>query len=122
MALRAVRRARGFLPTPRPAVELSPVCLPGGVGNWAPCAVCGSDVTWTMAVAGSDATRVGATHHCRNCGDVVCAFCAPAGDRVGGDRLGEFKRLEDHRVPLPSLGHLEPARVCRTCEFQSYDL
>ena len=122
LALREVRQTRGRHLTPStPPTPFALAKIQGGNG-WAPCFVCGSDVTWTAPVSGSDTARAWATHHCRNCGGIVCAFCAPAGDKVAGDSIGEFVTLSDHRIPLPSRCHLEPARVCRPCSYISYDL
>lgn len=121
-ALRTVWHRRGHAPPPRPPTPFASVIAPGGGANWTPCAVCGSDVIWTAAVAGSDAWRVHATHHCRACGEVVCAFCAPAGDRVAADSLGEFDKLTDRRVPLPSRDYLQAARVCLVCSYNVFDL
>ena len=118
MALRSVWRARGHVPTTTPPVRFAPARMP--TGEWKACNVCGSDVIWVCAFGTSDASRVGATHHCRGCGHVVCAFCAPAGDRVAGDALGEFHTLPDRRCPLPSRGHLEPVRVCRPCSYDGF--
>ena len=75
---------------------------------------------WTSAVRGSDAARAQATHHCRACGRVVCAFGAPAGDAVAGDGIAETVTLPDKRVPLPARGCLGAVRVCRPCHFGSY--
>ena len=148
MALRSVWRARGHVPTTTPPVRFAPARTP--TGQWKACNVCGSDVIWVCAfgtsdaslttrtqasapacmyvlttapsppTGTSDASRVGATHNCRGCGHVVCAFCAPAGDRVAGDALGEFLTLPDRRCPLPSRGHLEPVRVCRPCSYDGF--
>ena len=120
LALRTVWRARGHVPPTTTPVRFAPVRSPGG--QWEPCTVCGSDVIWVCAVAASDASRVGATHHCRSCGQVCCAFCAPAGDQVAGDAIGAFHSLPDRRCPLPSRGHLEPVRVCRPCSYDGYAL
>ena len=70
----------------------------------------------------SDTARAYSTHHCRACGQVVCAFCAPAADSVAADALGETLTLPDKRVTLPSRGCLGPVRVCRPCHFRAYDL
>lgn len=117
-ALRAVRARRGAAPGVTPA-PLKPARTDGA---WAPCAVCGSDVTWTSSVRGSDTARAYSTHHCRACGEVVCAFCAPAADSVAADALGETLTLPDKRVTLPSRGCLGPVRVCRPCAYVSYDM
>ena len=120
LCLRSLRRARGREPAFVGPARFAPTL--DDLGNWAPCAVCGSDVSWTSAIPGSDAARAAATHHCRACGEVVCTFCAPAADSVAADALGEFRTLPDRRTPLPSRGCLQPARVCRVCYFRSYDL
>ena len=119
-ALRTVWHRRGHAQQPRPPAPFAPVV--GRDGGWTACAVCGSDVIWTAAVAGSDAWRVHATHHCRACGEVVCAFCAPAGDRIAADSLGEFHKLPDRRVPLPARDYLEAARVCLPCSYGVLEL
>ena len=120
-ALRVVRAKRGRKPPHRPAADFKQAFLPLS-NTWAPCAVCASDVTWTSAVRASDAARASATHHCRACGNVVCAFCAPAADRVAGDGIAQFDDLPDKRIPLPSMGCLGPVRVCRPCAYLSYNL
>lgn len=89
---------------------------------YAPCAVCGSDVTWTSFAPGSDAARAASTHHCRACARVVCCFCAPAGDVVPGDGIASTIRLHDRRLSLPSLGYFAPVRVCIPCYFKSFAL
>ncbi|EGB11412.1 diacylglycerol lipase [Aureococcus anophagefferens] len=119
-ALRVVRATRSRRPRERPAPPFRPALLADN--TWAPCAVCGSDVTWTSAVRGSDAARASATHHCRACGALVCAFCAPAGDRVAGDGIAQFTELPDKRVTIPSMGCLGRVRVCRPCGFNAYNL
>lgn len=113
-ALRCVWRRDHAAPREGERVQ-PPKAWDANLRRWKPCAVCESDVTWTCAVPDSDSSRVDATHHCRKCGNIVCAFCAPAGDRMAGDRLGEYTHLPDRRVPLPELGLLEPARVCYPC-------
>ena len=120
-SFRALWHRRGHAPPPRPPVPFAPVTAAGGNG-WTPCSVCGSDVTWTAMAKGSDALRVQATHHCRACGQVVCAFCAPAGDRIAGDRLGEFAHLSDLRVPIPSQDYLLPVRVCMPCSYRGHEI
>ena len=97
-SLRAVKARRGSSPVVKPA-PLAPAKVDE---KWAPCAVCGSDVTWTSSVRGSDTARAYSTHHCRACGRAVCAFCAPAADSVAADALGETLTLPDKRVTLPS--------------------
>ncbi|KAJ1456090.1 hypothetical protein M885DRAFT_518562 [Pelagophyceae sp. CCMP2097] len=119
-ALRGVRNQRGFVSEKRRDVVYEPAVRPDG--SWTPCAVCGSDVAWTSFVPGSDAARAGSTHHCRACGVVVCAFCAPAGDSVAGDGIHQYVTLPDRRISLPSRDCIEPARVCRPCSFQAFDL
>ena len=66
-ALRLVWQGRGQQPSPRRPPPFAAVDTP--LHGWSPCGVCGSDVTWTSPVVGSDAWRVYATHHCRACGD-----------------------------------------------------
>ena len=117
-SLRAVKARRGSSPIVKPA-PLAPAKVDE---KWAPCSVCGSDVTWTSSVRGSDTARAYSTHHCRACGQVVCAFCAPAADSVAADALGETLTLPDKRVTLPSRGCLGPVRVCRPCHFRAYEL
>ncbi len=117
-SLRAVKARRGSSPVVKPA-PLAPAKIDE---KWVPCSVCGSDVTWTSSVRGSDTARAYSTHHCRACGQVVCAFCAPAADSVAADALGETLTLPDKRVTLPSRGCLGPVRVCRPCHFRAYDL
>jgi hypothetical protein len=134
-ALRALWHRRGHTPAKRPPVPFAPVMMPSGIGAgaamagadggkglWRPCSVCGSDVTWTAMAKGSDALRVHATKHCRACGEVCCAFCAPAGDRISGDRLGEFATLSDLRVPMPSQDYLQPVRICMPCSFRAHEI
>ena len=101
-----------------PRAPVARATCQGGNG-WTRCSVCGSDVIWAAPIAGSDTARAWATHHCRACGGVVCAFCAPAADKMAGDSIGEFDRLPDHRMPLPTRGYLEPVRVCRPCTYKS---
>ena len=120
-ALRTVWYRRGHTPPPGPPARFASVVCGVG-GGWTPCTVCGSDVIWTAAVSGSDAWRVHATHHCRACGEVVCSFCAPAGDRIAGDSLGEFDKLPDRRMPLPSREYLGAARVCLPCSYRVLEL
>ena len=120
-ALRVVRAKRGNAPAERPQAPFRPAIAPQ-TDTWAPCSVCGSDVTWTSAVRGSDAARASATHHCRACGNVVCAFCAPAGDQVAGDGIAQFHTLPDKKMALPSQGCLGTVRVCRPCAFNSFNL
>ena len=118
-ALRAVRARRGRAPPLAPA---APFAKAWTGDAWAPCKICGSDVTWTSAVRGSDAARAYSTHHCRACGGVVCGFCAPAGDAVAADGLAATKTLPDKTIALPSQGVLKPVRVCRACHLGCFDL
>ena len=119
-ALRAARWARGRLPQ-----RAKPPVFRRGLdakGQFLPCYCCGSDTTWTSWTSGSDAARAAATHHCRGCGNVVCAFCAPAGDEIAGDGIGQTLRLPDLRLSLPSFGYFEPVRLCRPCSYAAYNL
>ncbi|KAJ8608390.1 hypothetical protein CTAYLR_008154 [Chrysophaeum taylorii] len=114
-ALRAARWARGRTPARRTPPSFKRPATTN-------CACCGSDVTWTNISPGSDSARASATHHCRACGEVVCAFCAPAGDAVAGDGIAQTLKLQDRRISLPSMGYFSPVRVCYPCAFASYAL
>lgn len=59
------------------------------VQNWTPCGVCALDTTWSNVLK-SDASRARCTHHCRNCGTVVCTVCSPSGDRLMGEGIQLF--------------------------------
>jgi pimeloyl-ACP methyl ester carboxylesterase len=120
LALRVVRAKRNRKPEDRPAPAFEPAHLPNN--TWAPCKICDSDVTWTSRFRTSDAARASSTHHCRACGVVVCAFCAPAGDSVAADGVGKATKLVDLRVTAPSMSFLDRIRVCRPCAFNSYNL
>lgn len=118
-ALRQARWSRGNLPPSlaRPAFQ------PALRNNqYEPCSCCGSNTTWTSLAPGSDSARAYSTHHCRACGRIVCAFCAPAADVVAGDGIGQTLRLPDRRLSLPSFRYFAPVRVCHPCAFAAFDL
>lgn len=52
--------------------------------DWTACGVCSLDTTWSNVLK-SDASRARCTHHCRNCGTVVCTVCSPSGDTLMGE-------------------------------------
>eukprot|EP00633_Aureoumbra_lagunensis_P002915 CAMPEP_0197286626 /NCGR_PEP_ID=MMETSP0890-20130614/2158_1 /TAXON_ID=44058 ORGANISM="Aureoumbra lagunensis, Strain CCMP1510" /NCGR_SAMPLE_ID=MMETSP0890 /ASSEMBLY_ACC=CAM_ASM_000533 /LENGTH=762 /DNA_ID=CAMNT_0042755163 /DNA_START=111 /DNA_END=2403 /DNA_ORIENTATION=+ len=119
--LRAARWARHRLPVQRqPPIFATAVSADGR--HFVPCYCCGSDPAWTSWTTDSDAARCAATHHCRACGQVVCAFCAPAADEIAGDGIGQKQTLPDLRISLPSFGYFEAVRVCRPCAFSAYTL
>ena len=62
------------------------------------------------------------THHCRACGRVVCAFCAPAADSVAADALGRDAHVAGQARDAPSGVVWGLSRVCRPCHFRAYDL
>lgn len=118
-ALRRARWARGRIPPPTAAPPFRPAT---DGRQYATCSCCASNTTWTSIAPGSDSARAYSTHHCRACGQVVCAFCAPAADVVAGDGLGQTLKLPDRRLSLPSLRFFAPVRVCYPCAFKAYDL
>mmetsp|Transcript_9579 Transcript_9579/g.30663 ORF Transcript_9579/g.30663 Transcript_9579/m.30663 type:complete len:485 (+) Transcript_9579:244-1698(+) len=119
-ALRQARWANDDLPPPRPRPPFQPAVDPRNAA-YVPCAVCGSNTTWTSIAPGSDSARAAATHHCRACGAVVCAFCAPAADLLATDGLGQTIQLPDRRLSLPAVRFFTPVRVCHPCAFQAFD-
>ena len=106
------------VPVPVPVVPVPPTSS----RSQKVCSVCSSDVTWTRAIPDLTPSRIQATHHCRGCHQVVCAFCAPAGDQIAGGKLGEFATLPDGRMPLPSRGIFEPVRLCHPCSYRAHEL
>lgn len=118
-ALREARWSRGYLPP----IRSRPAFQPAVRNNqYEPCSCCGSNTTWTSLAPGSDSARAYSTHHCRACGKIVCAFCAPAADIVAGDGIGQTLRLPDCRLSLPSFSYFAPVRICHPCAFAAYDL
>jgi len=86
-------------------------------GSWRPCAVCQRDVTDIMILK-SDAHRAMATVHCRQCGEVCCKECAPAGDSLPDftKELWAVRTVKDRRMVLPGLATLEAQRLCIRCQ------
>jgi len=86
--------------------------------EWMPCGICGLEVTWPYRMH-SDAYRALVTHHCSNCGIVICTFCGPGGEKLPGDGISTTFHLPDFRISLPHRGLLGLQRVCVQCYFDS---
>mmetsp|Transcript_14473 Transcript_14473/g.25941 ORF Transcript_14473/g.25941 Transcript_14473/m.25941 type:complete len:782 (+) Transcript_14473:127-2472(+) len=65
-------------------------------GLYVKCRVCDYFVGW-MHTGSSEAVEVRATHHCRACGNIVCARCSM------------------ERSALPEIGIITPVRICDVC-------
>lgn len=116
-ALRAIRHvAATTIPTPLPTWQAA---YSSADKKWSRCYVCDSDVTWPF-ITKSDSTRALVMHHCKACGKVVCCICAPKADLVPAEGVGQYNTLEDFSIALPSLGFVEPERVCVPCYLHSY--
>jgi hypothetical protein len=86
--------------------------------DWVPCGICGLEVTWPYRMH-SDASRALVTHHCCNCGIVICTLCGPAGEKLPGDGIDVTYELPDFRLSLPHRGLFSLQRVCVNCYFDS---
>lgn len=85
------------------------------------CAVCELNPTWAY-ITHSDSTRAFVSHICSICRKICCSVCAPAGEQIPGDGVNQFETLQDFRIPIPSLGMLDPHRVCHPCYMSCYSL
>merc|ERR1711988_659327 len=85
------------------------------------CSVCGLDPTWSY-ITHSESTRADVTHVCSACRKYCCSVCSPAGEQIPADGVNKFETLQDVRIPIPSLGMLEPHRVCLPCYHNCYKL
>mmetsp|Transcript_29667 Transcript_29667/g.50082 ORF Transcript_29667/g.50082 Transcript_29667/m.50082 type:complete len:1391 (+) Transcript_29667:294-4466(+) len=101
---------------------LSEIALSSGLeaaACWRQCNVCSDDCTTVFTTSGISA-RAHSMVNCRACGRIVCLACAPAGDEIPAEGISQKQKLRDFRIPLPSLGLIEPQRVCMPCYYNSY--
>jgi hypothetical protein len=104
-----------------PKHESSVPCIRDEDAN---CSVCGSCPTWPYICKQSDAAKAVVSHTCTYCSKVCCVICAPAGDKIPNDPTNNnsMKTVQDLRISLPSIGRIDPQRVCVVCYLNAYIL
>jgi hypothetical protein len=102
-------------------VPKQPALIKGTSNKYQVCGVCQADCMWPF-ITKNLPSRVAGTHNCKLCGSIVCVICAPAGESIPGEGIGQVDQLKDIRISLPKQGFQgEPQRVCRPCYFNSYN-